>query len=83
MTDTKPESTILKVLRENWIFIMFLGSLIVGWTQLDGRLTAVEVEQKRQSAEVSSLSAGVASLHTDVARIAEGIEFIKNYLVDR
>lgn len=75
--------SIIKLARENWVFVMFAGTLVVGWTQFDGRVTAVEVEQTRQAAAISGFNNSLSDLQRDVAKAAEGIDFIKNYLINK
>lgn len=63
-------------IRKNWILIIFIGSLIVGWTTFNFRLTALEA----QSEEDIITRQDITIIKTDLAVIKNDISYIKEKL---
>lgn len=60
----------LKSLRENWIFILFIGGMVAGWTTFGGdisslksRMTANEATDREQTIQISGQSAQLSAIN--------------------
>lgn len=66
------DNTIAKI-KENWFFILFVGSIVIWYSQTNFRLNQVEARQDEQDLVTSQIS----EIITDVAVIKANVEFIK------
>ena len=57
-------------LREWWVIILFIGGLIVGWTNFDNRLKHLERTQTEQNPTY-------LQLQKDIVEIKTTLEYIK------
>lgn len=64
----------MKQLRENWVIILFLGTVIMSWTMFSSRLTQAEQDIKDLKIAVSEFS----DVKVEIAKISTTVEFIKN-----
>ena len=71
MTTNQP--SLIKEIRNNWVLIIFIGSLIVGWTNLSNRIAANETMAQENK---TSLEA-IIQIQIDLATIKKDVEFIK------
>jgi len=67
-------SKLLTEIKENWILILFVGSLIVGWTTFNNRLTVVESETQENTETLSQ----IATMKEDIAVIKINVEYLKD-----
>jgi hypothetical protein len=63
----------LKSLKENWMIIGLIATMIIWYANTNSRLTAVEQKQVAQQATLDK----VDTLITDLAVIKANVEFIK------
>ena len=57
-------------LKEWWVIILFIGGLIIGWTNFDNRLNNLERTQNEQNPTF-------LQLQKDIVEIKTTIEYIK------
>lgn len=67
------EIPLIEELRTNWMLILFIGSLIVGWTTINARLTQAENEVDQLSQVVSEIN----NINISLAKISVDVEYIK------
>lgn len=70
----------LKGLRENWFLILFIGSLIMAWTNVQNRVGNVETVQADQKMAIKSLSSDTTSVSNAIIEIKANYLFIKDSL---
>lgn len=63
----------MKQLRDNWIILIFIGSLIMSWTTISSRLTEAESDIK----DLKVLANDVSSMKIELGKISTSVEFIK------
>lgn len=64
---------VFKQLRDNWMIIIFIGSLIVTWTTFNSRLARAEEKITVLEETIDTIQ----DLRTDIAVIKRDIEYIK------
>lgn len=64
----------MKQLRENWVILLFIGSLIVTWTTFNTRLSQAESDIKDLKVAITEIN----NLKIKIERIDTSVEFIKN-----
>lgn len=76
-----PQSTqsqnFLKGIRENWVIILFIGGLIIGWSNFQSRLNASEKTQSEQRAELITIKAEQQELRAAVIESKASFKFIE------
>ena len=65
--------TFFSSLKSNWFLVIFIGSLIIGWTTFSVRLGAVEALAQDNKTTLDI----VQDIKLDIARIQKDVEFIK------
>jgi len=60
-------------IKQNWMLVLFVGSLIVGWTTFGGRLSNVEAQAQENKEAIEIL----ANIQLDIALIKQDLEYIK------
>lgn len=60
-------------IKENWMIILFIGSLIVGWTSFNARLTNAENEVSQLSQVVPEIT----KINLNLAKLSKDVEYIK------
>lgn len=60
-------------IKNNWMIILFIGSLIVGWTTFNARLTSAENEVEKLSQVVSEIN----EINLSLAKLSKDVEYIK------
>lgn len=72
----------LKALKDYWIFIVFIGTIIIGWTQFDYRMTQAEKEiaeiKTEQASQNAYVNASLSALQNGMVQVQTTLEFIKN-----
>lgn len=68
---------ILDELRNNWVIIIFVGSLIVGWTSFNARLTSAENDIADIKAIIKSVTDTNNEINSRLIKIETSVEFIK------
>ena len=63
----------VKEIRNNWLIIVFIASLIVGWTTSNNRLTAVEAQVQEQKTALQSIQ----QIQIDINVMKTDIQYIK------
>lgn len=63
----------MKTIKENWILIAFITSLIITWTTFGLRLTAVELRAQENQSTLEI----VRDMQVDIAVMKKDIEFIR------
>lgn len=74
---------LLKFLKEYWFVIVFIGSVIVTWTQFSTRITALEVQTSRLDAKIEATNSQVSAIQADIAELKANVQFIKDYIVNK
>ncbi len=69
---------VLKIIRENWVLIIFIVSIIVGYTTQNARLTALESNDAKQDIRISVQETSLNSINTTLAEIQTTLNFIKD-----
>lgn len=59
----------IKQLRENWVILLFMGSVVMSWTMFSARLTQAELKIQ----ELEILKEQIQKIQIDVAVIKERI----------
>ncbi len=67
---------LLKQLRENWLILIFLGSMIVSWTTFNTRLAQAESDIK----ELRSAIISIQDIKVDMAVVKEKVTSIEKQL---
>ena len=67
------QTTLLQDIKDNWMLVLFVGSLIVGWTTLSNRLTHVEAQEQETKTALQSIQ----QIEIDIATIKKDVEYIK------
>lgn len=73
-----PMDDAIKKLGEYWFVIIFIGTLVVGWTQFDGRISNNAKDIAALQAQVAGQNTTLVSLQTSIAQIQATLDFIKN-----
>jgi uncharacterized coiled-coil protein SlyX len=71
----------LKSLKDYWFIIVFIGTLIVTWTQFDSRISSLERNDSAQDTKIETIIDKLSDFQTGQAEIKTTVEFIKNNLV--
>jgi len=74
---------LLKFLKEYWFVIVFIGSIIVTWTQFSTRITALEVQTAKLDAKIEATNSQVSAIQADIAELKANVQFIKDYIVNK
>ena len=72
----------LKFLKEYWFVIVFIGSIVMTWTQFSTRISALEVAYNKLEVKVETTNMQVSQIQADIAEVKANIQFIKDYIVD-
>lgn len=72
-TDQPPENRILLYFKEFWPIVVFIGTIIVGWTNINGEL-------RYQDARISVLETRSNTTDTTLAKMASDIAYIRGKL---
>ncbi len=72
----KKDTNLIKDIRNNWIIIVFIASIIIGWTTFNNRLGAVEVQADNNSSALQSIQ----KMQIDIATMKVDINYIKTNL---
>lgn len=72
-----------QIIKDYWMVFMFIGGLIVGWTQLDARITANTKDIVTVQSQVAVLNTSLPALQESVAEVKVSVDFIKNYLINK
>lgn len=74
-------------LRKNWVIIVFLAGLIVGWTNIQNqiRVNLASIEQTKLdvvalSVKVEAAQTAVSNINGDIKEIKASLSFIKDRL---
>ncbi len=70
----------LKPIKDNWVILAFLVSLVIGWTTMNTRLANAEAKIDQLSqvvTQINAISLNVAVIQTDVNYIQKDVEYIK------
>lgn len=82
MFTVKDMNDALKALKDYWIFIVFIGTIVIGWTQFDSRITQTEkdlAEMKVQHAsQTAYVNTSLSTLQNSMVQVQTTLEFIKN-----
>lgn len=70
----------LKSLRENWIFIIFIGGLVAGWTSMGSDISTLQNKVQTLEAKDSERAAQIASINVQLSSISTKLDFIKEKL---
>lgn len=70
----------LKSLKEYWFLIAFIGTIVVGWVQFDGRIAQNEKDIAAIQAQVATHSTTINIIQNNLVEIKTTLEFIKNNL---
>lgn len=68
----------VKKLGEYWFIILFIGTIVVGWTQFDGRISQNAKDIATLQAQTAAQNTTLVSLQTSIAQIQATLDFIKN-----
>lgn len=63
--------------------IVFIGSIIVTWTQFSTRITALEVQTAKLDAKIEATNSQVSAIQADIAELKANVQFIKDYIVNK
>lgn len=80
-TQTQPQA-VLESLRKNWVIIIFIGGLIIGWSNFSNRVQNVEALQAKQDAAIKATSDQTVALQNAVIEIKANYLFIKDTLTE-
>ena len=71
--DKNPENKIFFYFKEFWPIVVFVGTIIVGWTNINGEL-------RYQEARISALEARSNATDTTLAKMASDVAYIRGKL---
>lgn len=81
------EVNLLEQLRKNWVIIVFITGCIVGWTNIQGRLSQNELDIVRIRTDliaiqlkVDNSQEQVSSIQGDIKEIKASLSFIRDRL---
>jgi len=70
----------MKTLRENWMILVFIVSMIITWTQFQNRIATLELSVAKLDSRVEANVGTLTGLKTDIAEIKVSLEYIKTAL---
>ena len=70
----------IKSLKDNWFIIVFIASLVIGWSNFSNRLSATEKVQSEQKQEIMTLTSKNNDLQGAIIEIKANYLFIKSSL---
>jgi hypothetical protein len=67
----------IKIIRENWVLVVFVCSLVVTWTTF--RVNQLDFEKRltRTESQIETINPVLLQLQTSMARVETTLEFIK------
>lgn len=82
MTTIKDMNEAVKSLKEYWFILVFIGSLIVGWTNINSRIEAntkdiADIKQQ-EAAQTAYTNSSLSALQQGMVQVQTTLEFIKN-----
>ncbi len=72
-TDTNQFEKILLYLKEGWFIVLFIGTIIVGWTNISNEI-------KFQEARISALENRAIKVDSVLSQMASDVSFIRGRL---
>lgn len=73
----KGKKTISEQLKESWFIILFIGGLVVSWTNVNSRLASVEAKQAiGEDRDVLTANA-IATISVNLAKFETTLNYIK------
>ena len=72
-SDKNPENKIFFYFKEFWPIVVFIGTIIVGWTNINGEL-------RYQEARISALEVRSNATDTTLAKMASDVAYIRGKL---
>ena len=73
-------NSIFEKAKENWIVLAFIVSLIVSWTQFQGRITSLETRTTALELSMTEVNKTNSDILVQLAKIQTTLEFIKNQI---
>lgn len=70
----------MEALRKNWFIIVFIGTIVIGWSNFSNRLEATEKAQVKQEGDIASLNSKTTELQGAIIEIKANYLFIKSAL---
>lgn len=80
MQPSTQSQNMMRSLRENWFLVLFIGSLIIGWSNFSSRLNATEKAQAEQKQDINILTSKSNELQGAIIEIKANYLFIKSLL---
>ena len=68
----------LKHVKDYWFILVFIGTLIVTWTQFDARISALERNDSTQDVKIETIVEKLNDFQAGQVEIKTTLEFIKN-----
>lgn len=76
--DFTKDTSLLQFLSEYWLILLFIGSLIVTWTQFQGRISSLEDRVAKVESEQAAQSTTLNQITNDITEIKTTVLFIKS-----
>lgn len=73
-------NTFLKQLRDNWFIIIFIGGIIMSWSNFSNKITNLTEAQQEQKKGLMDLSKSNTDLSNTIIEIKANYLFIKDSL---
>lgn len=73
-------SEFFKSVKDYWFIAAFVGTIIVGWTQFDARISALERNDESQDTKIEAIVTDLRNISTGQTEIKTTVDFIKNYI---
>lgn len=70
----------LKSLKDYWFILMFIGTIVVGWVQFDGRISQSEKDISLLKSQYETQNITLNNMQNNLVEIKTTLEFIKNNL---
>jgi hypothetical protein len=70
----------MEALRKNWFIIVFIGTIVIGWSNFSNRLEATEKAQVKQESDIAGLTSKTTELQGAIIEIKANYLFIKSAL---
>lgn len=76
----KKPNGLMGALNDNWKIILFVGAIVVGWTQMQSKINEVQADNISLASRVESLEKGYVQIQVSLSQIETTLKFIEQKL---
>lgn len=73
----------MKKIKENWFIILFIGGLVVSWTNINNRVSVIELSDAKQDIRLNSAETSVSSINANLAAFRAEVITSLNFIKDK